>query len=480
MPEVVRRSWPALLAAGVAAGLACWSLGYGLPFEFRPDEDVMVGHSVRMAATGSLDPLFANYPPLVFYLLAGLEKLAGQAAATPRDPTAAYLVARGLSVLADACTAGLTALAAARAYGTAAAVVAGLLAATAPLATRQGHFGTTDFVQAALVAAALLAAVRAEGRRSFAVAGALCGLAAAAKYTGGLALLAVLAMAWQSPGRRRLLEAALAGAAAAFAVPCLVMLLHPDDYGRGLFFLGGRAYGGTFQLPLGWLYFPVSALPYSLGLGAYPLALAGIAVAAWRRERLDLALLAFVVAYYAVTGAGRENFFRYLLPLLPPLALLAGGALRAAPARLGPAVALVLLLPGLYASVETDLLLGQTDTRQLAAAWLDRHADAGAVLKAPYYASPYYSEDDWLQGRWTDRYLVEFESTVGPPPDYQLAASPAPYQFPDPPLSGVDSIAAAHCGAVYDPIDSYYLPIWGFGCVDRPGPTLVIIRRRAG
>jgi hypothetical protein len=33
---------------------------------------------------------------------------------------------------------------------------------------------------------------------------------------------------------------------------------------------------------------------------------------------------------------------------------------------------------------------------------------------------------------------------------------------------------APPAGNVYDPIDSFYLPLAGFGNVDRPGPSIVI------
>ena len=57
----------------VAAVLAFSSLNFGLPFLLRPDEDVMVGRAVRMVSEHSLDPMFANYPPLVFYVFAAAE-----------------------------------------------------------------------------------------------------------------------------------------------------------------------------------------------------------------------------------------------------------------------------------------------------------------------------------------------------------------------------------------------------------------------
>ncbi|MGH7904954.1 MAG: glycosyltransferase family 39 protein, partial [Candidatus Dormibacteraceae bacterium] len=169
--------WLAVLPPlALAAGLAVWSLGFGLPFLFRPDEDVMVGRAVRMAAQGSLDPLFANYPPLVFYLFAGVEKavaLAGGANlhAAFTDPSAAYLAARAVSAAAAVATVGFTFAAGRRAYGTVAGLIAAGLLAVAPLAVRQAHFATTDGVQTAFVAAAMAAGLRARGRRGLALAG---------------------------------------------------------------------------------------------------------------------------------------------------------------------------------------------------------------------------------------------------------------------------------------------------------------------
>jgi hypothetical protein len=33
-------------------------------------------------------------------------------------------------------------------------------------------------------------------------------------------------------------------------------------------------------------------------------------------------------------------------------------------------------------------------------------------------------------------------------------------------------------GGVYDAIDTFFVPIWGFSGLDRPGPSLVIYGRR--
>lgn len=496
------RSWPlALPPLVLAAGLALWSLGFGLPFLFRPDEDVMVGRAVRMAAQGSLDPLFANYPPLVFYLLAGVEKAValaggGNLHAATGDPSTAYLAARALSATAAVTAVGMTFWAGRQAYGAAAGLVAAALLAAAPLAVRQAHFATTDGVQAALVAGALAAGLRARGARGYAVAGGLAGLAAAAKYSGGLALVfvVVLALAGAAP-RRRACLAAVAGAAVAFAVPCLVALWHLPAYVSGLGFLGRNLVGRGRHLPLGWVFHTTVTLPFGLGLGAYAMAVAGALLAAWRRRAVDVALLAFAVAYLGVTGAGHEDFFRYELPLLPALAILAGGLLAAVPGRWVPAAvaaALLLAAPSLYASAETDRLLGTEDTRALAAAWMSANLPPGSAVRAPYYASPFYGPAQVRANlRWVSdplaasyaqgRYTTRFEVTEGPGPHVRLLASGPPWQAPLPAARHPLFTVAAYSGAppgggVYDPLDSFWLPIWGFAGIDRPGPSISIIR----
>src|SRR5438094_10046681 len=100
---------PAVVAAGT---LALWSINFGLPYLFRPYEDVMVGRAVRMVVEGSLDPRFYNYPPLTFLAFALAEWLMrsfhlGVLGGADRvDPTAAYLAARATSAFAMALAAG--------------------------------------------------------------------------------------------------------------------------------------------------------------------------------------------------------------------------------------------------------------------------------------------------------------------------------------------------------------------------------------
>jgi len=484
----------------LAAVLAGWNLGFGLPYLFRPDEDVMVGRAVHMAAESSLDPLFYIYPPLVFDLFGAAEALLalipGQhlGPATSVVPTAEILLARSVSAAAAVITVLLTYSIARRAYGVGAGLLAALALAVAPLAVREAHFATTDAVAAAFVAAAIWAGQRAETRRWFALAGVLAGLAAASKYTGGAVLVYVLAAALIGPDRRASVLASVGGCAGAFLV-VMAPAGHLRDYWDGLGFLFGRSREFA-SMPPGWWYHATRSLPFGLGLGAFALALAGIGAAAWRRGRDDLGLLAFLVAASLPLAFSHEVFFRYVLPLLPALCVLAGGALALVPGRgRGPALAigLLLLLPSAYNSVLSDRLLGMTDTRQQAAEWLLANAPPGAELQIhSYWGQPFYDAqelgnnplhplyragnpiaDSFQQGLYTTRFVVNRPAT----PCLILDESGPPWQSFSTPPSGAAgfSAGAPGPGAVYDELDSFYLPIWNLEGIDRPGPAIVVI-----
>jgi hypothetical protein len=497
-----RLPWGGLATGLLAAVAAGWNLGFGLPYLFRPDEDVMVGRAVHMAAENSLDPLFYIYPPLVFDLFGAAEALLalvpGQhlGAATSVAPTAEILLARSVSVAAAVITVLLTYSIARRAYGLRAGLLAATALAVAPLAVREAHFATTDAVAAAFVAAAIWAGQRAETRRWFALAGVLAGLAAASKYTGGAALVYVLARALTGADRRASVLASVAACAAAFAV-VMAPAGHLRDYWDGLGFLLGRSREFA-SMPPGWAYHATRSLPFGLGLGAFVLALVGIAAAAWRRRRDDLCLLAFLVAAGLPLALSHEVFFRYVLPLLPALCVLAGGALALVPGRgrqVALAIGLLLLLPSAYNSFRGDWVLGMTDTRQQAAEWLDANAPAGANLGIDsYWGQPFYDAqelgnnplhplyragnpiaDSFQQGLYTTRFVVN-----RPTPCFILEESGPPWQS-SPPIARPTAAAAMFsagepsAGAVYDELDSFYLPLWNLDGIDRPGPSIAVI-----
>ncbi|MDQ6918162.1 MAG: glycosyltransferase family 39 protein, partial [Candidatus Dormibacteraeota bacterium] len=472
-----RRSSTAALLLGVlgvvavAALLGAWGIGFGLPFDFRPDEELFTGRAVQMALQHSLDPHFYVYPPFGLYLFALAELTLGVVApghlgpATAVDPTWEYLAVRIFSVLSFAAAAGLLAMIARSAYGGLAGLIAGAAFAVAPLAVQNAHFGRLDIVGIALMVLAMWLGGRAQSRAGWAAAGIAAGLAAGTKYTFGVVALYLFVLAVQGEDRLPRLAALAGGSLLAF-LAVLAPVGQPLQLLDGFRFLAGRSAEGYGDLPIGFLYHPAVSLPAGLGPGGYALGLAGVVVAAWKRSRTDLALLAFLAGSYLVVGFSHEVFIRYALPMLIALCLLAGGAVQAAAGRQPQASAIALLAAALLApsaitSVQGDRLLSATDTRQLAAGWLLANAPAGSDVLVPnYWGELFYDReairsrplhplyltgdplpDSFQLGRYGNRFAINRPGSGSI--CYQVYESGPPWQSPPPSVPAGEKVVAS-------------------------------------
>ncbi len=126
------------------------------------------------------------------------------------------------------------------------------------------------------------------------------------------------------------------------------------------------------------------------GLGpVLVIAAAGLVVALLRRTRADLVLASFVLVYFLDLLTIRAHFDRYTLPLVPPLAALASRFRALAP------VTLLLLVVPLTWSVRDTKRLTRTDTRVIAARWVDEHVPAGTHV-AVDPSTPAFNQLDLL------------------------------------------------------------------------------------
>jgi hypothetical protein len=101
------------------------------------------------------------------------------------------------------------------------------------------------------------------------------------------------------------------------------------------------------------------------------------------RRRTDLILASFVLVYFLDLCTLGAHFDRYVLPLVPPLAVLAGRVRSLAP------VTLLLLVVPLTWTIRDDRRLTKTDTREVAHAWIERHLPRGARLAADPSLPPF-------------------------------------------------------------------------------------------
>ena len=262
------------------------------------------------------------------------------------------------------------------------------------------RLAVTDVGTLAPVAIVLLGAVRiAEGAswRWCVGAGLAAGLAIGFKYTAGLVLLAPgLAIVLAYAARRDRGAAALGLAALVGATLIAFFVTNPYfflDFDTALHQLRGQAElagnQGKFgqQGDSGPLYY-IDSLGWGFGYVAGVASLAG-AVLLGLRDRTRLALLLiFPLALFVYLSFQSRFFGRWLLPVYPALALLAGYACTRAFARvrelaprwrwpvLGVGAAVLLWQP-LAADARSMAVLGNTDTRAIARHWLTAHSRRG-------------------------------------------------------------------------------------------------------
>jgi 4-amino-4-deoxy-L-arabinose transferase-like glycosyltransferase len=395
-----------ILAAALAA--RCWYLTAGVPHAVGIDEPQVVNRALRILQTGDWNPHVFDYPTLVIYVHAAAAilrflwgALHGEwASLDAYRINAVYATLRFVAASIGVATVWLTYRLGLELSTRRVALLAAALLAVNPIHVRESHFVLTDVPMTALTTLSVWLAVRA-GRlgsmRGYAWAGAACGFAAAAKYNGGIALVAVSA-AWlvndrSSPDRLTKLAAALAAAAAGFLAGAPFTIIDMPGFLDGFAAQFSRLAGPVRGGDPAWLLYVKHLSPPSARF-AVPLALAGAAIVALRRDtRARWApVFAFSAAYFYVLSSHSPVFARYALPLLPMLCLFSSAAVFEAldalvrvPAfapprirRLLTAVAVVgVLFAGVNESVRWLDLQRRSDTRAIASDWLTQNTPRG-------------------------------------------------------------------------------------------------------
>jgi 4-amino-4-deoxy-L-arabinose transferase-like glycosyltransferase len=357
-----RAAFAAILAG--AAALRLVGIQYGLPFGnlLNPDEQSIVPRAWAVVHGGGLDPHWFDYPSLLIYALAPTQL--GQ-----DEPS--YLAARiGVVVLAVSTVAATWWLAQ-RAYGSAlAGGVAAAIVAVETTHVAYGHMAVTDVPLTLGVAVTLALTIRGP----LELAGIAVGIATGFKYPGAFLLAPLVVAGW---GRWRRLAGAVALAVAAFLVSSPFVAVHPGEAWADFLRVSRLARAGW----LGFEHDHWAGIAFAVqlwhGLGpVLVIAVAGLVAALVRRSRADLVLAVFVLVYFIDLLTLHAHFDRYVLPLVPPLAVLAARFRALAP------VTLLLLVVPLAFAVRDDARLTRMDTRLVAQRWLAKHAAPSLAVAA--------------------------------------------------------------------------------------------------
>ena len=363
----------------------------GLPYVYNADENShFVPRAVGMFGH-SLNPNYFINPPAFTYFIHALFAVrwgtdpASIGGAFAASPTEAFTIARGASAFLGALAVPLTAIAGARLFeDRRVGFVAGALLAVAFLPVHYSHFALNDAPTLAPLALCLIgvAGIYRTGRtREYALAGVALGVAIATKYTAGIVLVTVIAAAFASPvvhARVRNLALAIGVMCAGFVAANPYAVLDADTFWEGIQKQTDTAGedGGKLGLAnsTGWTYYLGT---FTWGFGWLPslLALGGIGGLIARHRRLAIVLAPAPILLFLYLGEQSRFFARWMLPIYPILAILAGWALVALVSRvrlkvLLPVAAALAVAQGLVFSVHNDFVLARDDTRQVARDWM--------------------------------------------------------------------------------------------------------------
>ena len=415
-----------LILAGAAA-LRFWGLRWGLPnelhdYSYHPDEFLTIGAAFGMIYLGrTWNPHFYNYPSLYIYLSA-LAIAVGLGYGASPAPATIYLCARVMTALMGTAAVAATWWAGRTLFGEGVGLLAALEICVAPLHVQHSHFATVDVPSTLFVALALGSAgliLKNGSRRDYLLGGAMAGLAAGTKYNAGLVLLSVVAAHFLREGwklgslKSGRLWGGIGCALGAFVISTPGSVLAASQFVHGLTYEmhhaaegHGLVFAGTGN---GFVYTFASSLWYGLGPGLAALFALAVLWALWRRDKQALAILAFVVPYYALVSLSNVRFARYAMPLFPAVAVLIAHLVcdRCSRLRASMPLRLVGLLLWVVACTSAvicslayafllDLSLVASDPRDQAARWIFSHVPRGStigVLDWPWFYSPPLTKD---------------------------------------------------------------------------------------
>ncbi|MDZ3833310.1 MAG: glycosyltransferase family 39 protein [Sphingopyxis sp.] len=407
----------------VAAGLRVDGIGFGLPALNDADEPLFVGTALEMLAGPSLNPGWFGHPGTVtFYSLALLFAAVGAVgvatgqfadmtafgAAIYADPALVILPGRLMMALFGIACIWLTFRIGERLGDSRIGLTAAAILAVNAVHIEYSQIIRTDMQASFFMLLCTLAALQIakDGRRRhYLLAGLFVGLGCATKWPAATIAIAVIGGAIAAPGdaRSRWQDLAL------FAASAVVTLIAVSpylliDHATVLANLGGEARplhpgatGQGFLANLGW--YIGAPLFTSLGVAGLVLIVIGLD---WRvpgDRRWTYVILPFSLAFLLIIALQSLRWERWVLPLLPFLALAAARALHGLaahlPARWAPAATgamLLLLLAPMIDTTRTEAVERRTDTRQLASAWLRAHAPPGSRILIEHAAFDLLSE----------------------------------------------------------------------------------------
>ena len=400
-----------ILIVLISIVLRIWGLGFGLPYQFHQDEPIVVNHALAYG-TGDLNPHFSQIPPLTSYLLFFvyivmflMGRLAGAWSGSGdfalfffKDPTLFYFVGRVfIGMLPGIFGVLLTYRLSRKFLSENAALYSAAAMAVIFLNVVNSHYIYTDMLLTMvilLVFDRLFSLVEKPVIRNYIFAGSLLGVAIGVKYNALFLVVPCLAAhfaACRNSSRKwykeffspRLLAAGIAAAVTLFISAVYLFLDIPSllqDF---------AGHNNTFW-HTGWRHH----IFYSFFQGMSPvltvLGLTGLVLFCLKGKAWGRVFCSFPAVYYLVLVHKSQVFARYVLVLIPFVAIGAAYLIfdvliknlgrRAFLRKIIVALALLLLLPTALKSIKADMLFSSNDTRVEAAEWIEDNLPRGTKI----------------------------------------------------------------------------------------------------
>jgi 4-amino-4-deoxy-L-arabinose transferase-like glycosyltransferase len=406
----------------IALVVRLWGIRHGLPIAYNSDEDShFVPGAVALFGHGWNPHYFANPPALTYAFRLLFAVLFGGGDRFAHDPGAYFLAGRVLVAVLGAVAVGLLYRAGTLLFDRETGLLAGGLVAVAFLPVFYSHLALNDVPAMTGVCLALLGTAKVLERGwalDYAVAGAGVGLAAATKYTAALALLPLAGAMLGSPHRvpRRLLLG-VGFAALAFLVANPYALLDAGSFWSGIHDQAGLSTAGKLgQTQSSGILYYLGVSTWGLGWIPALAALAGGGLLLVRDRRRAIVLLPPLALFLLTLGLEGRYFSRWLLPVVPMIALVAAHAAREATRRGVPLalVAVLFLGQGAYATVRLDRILSRPDARNDARAWMVAHIPAGSRVVFEPTLRPRFSAGWVRYPPPRGKLLDEYELSLSP------------------------------------------------------------------
>lgn len=399
-------------------------IGWGLPdakhyFSYHPDEPVVSAYAQTIQPNKlEFAPGFYNYGTLYLSVVRiasiVVDTYTGGDRSTDLNSALAdgkmQFVGRVISAFAGAGTAWIVFLFLVRRTCLTGAVFGGGMMAIASGHVINSRFQTVDVFAAFLSCASLYFACKPLGEaksesdpiwRDYLLAGIFCGLSAGTKYIGALGLLPILLSIILAKAGNRFTNVAVATAsmAAAFiiATPGAIVdnarFLQGIEYEMAHTAAGhGLVFAGTSN---GFVYH-IANLSEGFGILAVLIGGGGLIGAAMRRKVWSWPVLLLALSIYVVIGRAEVKFFRYVIPLIPLLAIgfgwLVGQAQQCATKKWRILVGAAIVAAGfsLRQTIVSTIWMSGTDPRDSAASDLSKYPTVGVVTDPWFYTPPMY------------------------------------------------------------------------------------------